>query len=228
LNAIAPAAPVEEGWITLIVHDSQHVELLGQAALGIQLGISRTAPLVMAGLALLKPGLTNHLGIPIQPLEAEADSGSGLECTPFIHQLMAVQINLPLQIDRAGIDLGNGFKQGDRDAASALEDLPGHRTPALALRQGTFMNHQVVAMQSQLLGAEQTAAAQQQTHIARCQLCRVVNPAHNMSPQPQRLNQLRQVAIEPASAIAEDRDAAGRQRQRFTPETGGAIGKTGS
>ena len=90
------------------------------------------------------------------------------------------------------------------------------------------MHHQVVAMQSQLLGAEQTAAAQQQTHIARCQLCRVVNPAHNMSPQPQRLNQLWQVAIEPAAAIAEEGDAAERQRQRFTGRDGRATGEMDS
>ena len=56
--------------------------------------------------------------------------------------------------------------------------------------QSAFVNNKVVTMQSQLLGAEQTAAAQQQTHIACCQLCRVVNPAHNMPPLPQRLNQL--------------------------------------
>jgi len=82
--------------------------------------------------------------------------------------------------------------------------------------QRAFVNNKVVAMQRQLLGAEQTAAAQQQTHIACCKLCRVVNPAHSMPPLPQRLDQLWQVALEPAAAIAEKGDAAGRQRQRFT------------
>lgn len=82
---------------------------------------------------------------------------------------MALQRNR-LQVDRACIEIGGGFKQGDRDAAGALEDLSGHRPPALALRQGTLVNHQVVEVQRQLLGADQTAAAPQQTHIARWQL----------------------------------------------------------
>ena len=90
------------------------------------------------------------------------------------------------------------------------------------------MHHQVVAMQSQLLGAEQTASAQQQTHLARCHLCGVVNPTHSMPPLPQRLDQLWQVAIEPAAAVAEEGDAAGRQRQRFADRDGGATGETGS
>ena len=81
---------------------------------------------------------------------------------------MALQSNLLLQIDRAGIELRNGFKQSDWNRAGPLQNLPGHRAPALALGQSAFVNNKVVAMQSQLLGAEQTAAAQQQTHIARC------------------------------------------------------------
>ena len=43
--------------------------------------------------------------------------------------------------------------------------------------------------------------------------------AHRLLPQ--RLNQLWQVAIEPAAAIAEEGDGAGRQRQQFAPRDGG-------
>ena len=93
-----------------------------------------------------------------------------------------------LETDGAGIEIGGGLKQGDRDGAGTFEDLPGHR--ALALGQGALVQHQVVAVQRQLLGAEQTAAAQQQAHVARAQMSWIVNPAHGVATLLQRRNQL--------------------------------------
>ena len=79
---------------------------------------------------------------------------------------MPLECNLLLQINGSGIEIGNGFKQVDRDGAGLIEDLPGHGTPALALRQGARMDHEVVPMKRQLLRTEQPTAAQQQAHVA--------------------------------------------------------------
>ena len=73
-----------------------------------------------------------------------------------------------------------------------------------------------MAVQRQLLDAEQAAAAQQQNHISMGQLGWIVNPAHNVAALTQRCDQLWQGCVEPAAAITEQGDAAGRQRQRFT------------
>lgn len=156
-----PAAPVDEGRIALVVHHPQQVELLGQATFGIQLGIGRPAAAVVAGFAVLGLGCGHHLAVAIEPGQAEIESGLGLQGAPLLHQLMALQLDLLLEIDGAGIERGGGLKQGDWNGAGALEDLPGHRAPALALGQGALVHHQVVAVQRQLLSAEQAAAAQQ-------------------------------------------------------------------
>ena len=42
---------------------------------------------------------------------------------------MALQMNLLLQRDQAGIELCNGFKKSDLNRAGPFEDLPGHRAP---------------------------------------------------------------------------------------------------
>ena len=69
-------------------------------------------------------------------------------------------------MDGTGVEISNSLKKGDWDGAGPLQDLPGHRTPALTLRQGALMHHQVVAVERQLISIEQTTAAQQQADIA--------------------------------------------------------------
>ena len=216
LKAVALSAPMEEGRIALVVHHPQKVELFCKGSVGIQLGVGRPAATVVAGLAVLGPGCGHHLAVAIEPSQAELQGGLGLEGAPLLHQLVAYQRDLLLQVDGAGIEFGGGFKQGDRDGADALEDLPGHRAPALTLGQSALVHHQVVAVQRQLVSTEQAAAAQQQAHIAWGQLGRIVDPAHSMAALPQRRNQLWQSSIEPAATIAEQGETAGRQRQRFT------------
>ena len=86
----------------------------------------------------------------------------------------------------------------------------------------------MVAMQRQLLGAEQTAAAQKQTNIALRQLNGSMDLTHNIPPLPRHLNQHWQGPFEPVAAIVEELYAAARQRQRFTGRDEGATGETGS
>ena len=104
---------------------------------------------------------------------------------------MVLERSLLLQVERACIERGDGFKQGNRDTAGALKDLPRHWAPALALGQGALMHYQAVVVQRQLLGVEQAAAAQQQAHIAGGQLGRIVDPTHSVTALPQRRNQPR-------------------------------------
>ena len=69
------------------------------------------------------------------------------------------------------------------------------------------MHHQIVAMQRQLLSAEQTSPAQKDADIALAQQGRIVEPANDVSALPRRTNQLWERAVEPAAAITEQGEA---------------------
>ena len=69
-------------------------------------------------------------------------------------------------MDGTGIKISNTLKQGDWNGAGHLQDLPGHQTPDLTLRQGALIHQQVVAVKRQLISIEQTTAAQQQADSA--------------------------------------------------------------
>ena len=191
LKLVAPPKPVEEGRIALVIHNPKQVELLGQGSLGIQLGIGRPAAAEVAGLTVLGLSCGSNLEVPVKPSQAELQGCLGLQEASLLNQLVALQCDLLLQVERACIERGGGFKQGNRDTAGALKDLPRHWAPALALREGALMYYQVVTVQRQLLGVEQAAAAQQQAHIAGGQLGRIVDPTHSVTALPQRRNQPR-------------------------------------
>ena len=70
IQDVAPAAPMEESWITLVVNHPQHIELLRQRQLWVQLGISRTASSVVAGFTVLRLGCIHHLLVAIKPSQA--------------------------------------------------------------------------------------------------------------------------------------------------------------
>lgn len=69
------------------------------------------------------------------------------------------------------------------------------------------MNHQIVAMQGQLLGAEQSAAAQQQANIARGQMGSMVDPMAFIASLFQTNQQLIEMVVQLTGRIAQDRDA---------------------
>lgn len=70
MHAMAPAVPVEEGWIAPIPHYAQHVELLRWGKFRIQLRTGRLPPAIVAGLPELGRGCVTHLLVPIQPSQA--------------------------------------------------------------------------------------------------------------------------------------------------------------
>lgn len=63
--------------------------------------------------------------------------------------------------------------------------------------QGTLVNHQVVAVQHQLLSAEQAAAAQQQTHIAWGEPGRIVDHGNGIAASLELNFQDIQMLIQP-------------------------------
>lgn len=74
----APAAPLDNDRIALVVHNPQQVELLCQGALGIQLGIGRPAALVVSRFTVLGLGCCgHHLAVPVEPGQAEVQCGLG-------------------------------------------------------------------------------------------------------------------------------------------------------
>ena len=76
----------------------------------------------MARRAVLGLGCGHHLAVAIEPGQAEIESGLGLQGAPLLHQLMAMQLDLLLEIDRAGIERGGGFNEGGRDGAECFKD----------------------------------------------------------------------------------------------------------
>ena len=56
LQDVAPAEPVEESRVAIVINHPQQFKLLGQGALGIEAGISRPAAAVMASLSCLGMG----------------------------------------------------------------------------------------------------------------------------------------------------------------------------
>ena len=94
--------------IALIVHHPEQIELVRQGALRIQ----------------------SRIG------QSKLHGCLGLRGTLLLHQLVALQCDVVLEIDGAGIEIGGGLKQGDRDGSGTIEYLPGHRASALALWKG--------------------------------------------------------------------------------------------
>ena len=81
----APPTPLKESWVGLIVHDPQEIKLFCQGALGIQLGICRSATAVVTNLALLRLGCGNHLVVAIQPSQAKLERCLGLQSPPLLY-----------------------------------------------------------------------------------------------------------------------------------------------
>ena len=82
-----------------------------------QLGIVRAATPVGDGLTVLRLSCAYNLASIIEPCQVELQGGLGLEGGPLLHQLMAYEHDLLLQVEEANIDLSGGFKQSYRDVA---------------------------------------------------------------------------------------------------------------
>ena len=177
---IATGAPLEKSWMALIVHHPAQIELVRQGALMIQPRIGRPAAAIVPGFTQLGLGSSHHLAVAIEAGQPKRHGGLGLHGTQLLHQLVALQCYVVLEIDGSGIEISGGLKQGDRDGAGTLEYLPGHRASALALWQGAvagrYRNKPGLAVKRQLHGTKQTAAAQQQAHDTRAQMSWIVKP----------------------------------------------------
>ena len=79
------------------------------------------AAAVVAGLGMLRLGSVYNLLIAAEPGQAGIASCLGLEGAPFLHQLVALQGDVLLQVDGAGIERGVGFNEGGRDGAGCFK-----------------------------------------------------------------------------------------------------------
>jgi hypothetical protein len=65
----------------------------------------------------------HHLAVAIKPGQADLQGGLGLEGAPLLHQLVALQCDLLLQVDGARIECGSGFNESGRDGAECFKDF---------------------------------------------------------------------------------------------------------
>ena len=150
-QAIPLPLPLEKRRIRLVVNDPQQRELLSKALLGIKTRILWAATAIETLLTLLRLRTGGAGRIVLQPLGAEPNRGFGLQTLPFRSQFMPLQLEHYLRMDRARIQRRCRLKQSERMVEAPSRICQDIGDQPLALRQGTGMHHQVMAMEGEPL-----------------------------------------------------------------------------